>query len=103
MVLSVYMPHGFFAARRTTLELVKMIMEEGKALGTKDFLIGWDLKIKLDGAGLEFHGLNSLDWYGPSGPECRVGAHAWTSMTKDTSMPPTNCCGTLIALLQVLG
>ena len=59
------------ATRRTTLELVKMIMEEGKALGTKDFLIGGDLKIELDGAGLEFQGRNSLDWYGPSGPECR--------------------------------
>ena len=61
LVLSVYMPHGGYDE-----ELVITITEEGKALVTEDFLIlNIELKLETDGAGLDFQGLNSLDWYGP--------------------------------------
>ena len=59
----------------TELELVQIIMTEGKRMGAKDFFIGGDNNIgfKLEGGGEELHGLDSLDWYGLHGPECRGG------------------------------
>ena len=46
-------------------------------MGAKDFLIGDDLnmkfKLETGGAGLEFQGLDAMDWYGHFGPECRGG------------------------------
>ena len=40
-----------------------------------NFLIGRDCntELKLQGGGEEFEGLNSRDWYGLHGPECRGG------------------------------
>ena len=49
MVLSVSMPHGGYDEEEyiTELEFVKIIMEEVKRMGVKDFLIGGDLNIEL--------------------------------------------------------
>ena len=49
MILSVHMPHGGCDEEDyiTELEVVRIIMEEEKAMGAKDFLIGGDLNIEL--------------------------------------------------------
>ena len=47
----------------TELEIVKVIMEEGKEDGSQGFFIGGDLKIELGSGEGEFQGLDSLDWY----------------------------------------
>ena len=57
MALSVYCPHGGYdeVDYVTTLEGIRVIMEEGRGMGAKDFFVGGDLHTEL------------------RGPECRGG------------------------------
>ena len=59
----------------TTLEGVRIITEEGRATGAKDFFIGGDINIelKLDVGTDEFEGLECIGWYGLYGPACCGG------------------------------
>ena len=73
MLLSVNMPHSgrdeedYIEASET----VRASLTEGAV----DFFIGGDLNIefRLDTADDDLHGLDSIDWYGMYGPECRGG------------------------------
>ena len=77
MLLSFYMPRGGYDEETciAVLETVKIIKEEGKKTGAKGFFIGGDsnIELKLEGGREDFHGLDSLDWYGFYGHECRGG------------------------------
>ena len=77
MILSVYMSHGGYDEENyiAELEIVKIIMEERKKMGAKDFFIGGDLNIelKIEGGNEEFQRLDNLDWCGLCGLECRGG------------------------------
>ena len=77
MLLSVYMPHSgndevdFIEA----LESVRATLTGGKRSGAVDFFIGGDLnlELELDIADDEHRGLDSIEWYGMYGPECKGG------------------------------
>ena len=78
MVLSVYMPHGGFDEEEyiTEIALVKIIMDDRNKMGPKisSFAAISTLSSHWKGeGGEEYHGLDSLYWYGLSGPECQIG------------------------------
>ena len=57
------------------LEKVRATLTEEKKEGAVDFFFGGDLNIelRLDNVDDDLHSLDSIDWYGMYGPECRVG------------------------------
>ena len=55
---------------RNALEVVRVIMEEGRAMGAKDFCIGGDLN-QTRGWGENLEGLDIIDRNSLHGPECR--------------------------------
>ena len=59
MILSVCLPHGGYDEGNNvaTLEDIRITMEEGGAMGAKDFFIGGDINIELKLEG-------GRDWYG---------------------------------------
>ena len=75
MLLSVFMPHSGRDEEDyiEALETVRAPLTEGKKAGAVDFFISGDLntKLGLDNANEDLHGLDSVDWYGMYGPECR--------------------------------
>ena len=77
MLLSVYMPHSGFdeVDHIEALESVRATLTEGKRAEAVDFFFGGDLNIelKLDIADDKHRGLDSIEWYGMYGPECRGG------------------------------
>ena len=76
MLLSVNMPHsGHEEDCIKALETVRDTLTKSRAAGATDFFIGGDLNIKfgLDNANEDLHGLDSIDWYGMYGPECKGG------------------------------
>ena len=73
MILSVYI----YIAE---LELVKVIMEEGKKMGTKDFFIGGEGNIKLK---LEGGVLTALIGMGSVGLNAEEAVRTWLPMRKN--------------------
>ena len=77
MLLSVYMPHSGRDEEDyiEALETVRNIMTEGRRAGAVDFYIGGDINIelKLVNTGEDLRGLDSIEWNGMYGPECRGG------------------------------
>ena len=65
MILSIYVQNSGCDEEKyiAKLEIVKMIMEEEKDMGAKDFSIGGDLNIehKLVGGSEDVEGLDSID------------------------------------------
>ena len=76
-MLSVYMPHSGRDEEDyiEALESVRATLTGEKRAGAADFFIGGDLNIelRLDNIDNEQQGLDSTDWYGMHGPECRGG------------------------------
>ena len=74
MILSGYLPHGGYYV--TVLHDIRVIMEEGRALGAQDFFICGDISIelKLDANGQDSECWDSTDWHGLYGPVCRGGS-----------------------------
>ena len=70
MLLSPKMPHGGRDEQDyiEALETVRVNLTEGKKAGAVDFFICGDLNIefRLDNADDVLHGLDSIEWYGPS-------------------------------------
>ena len=75
MLLSVNMPHSGREEEDhiEALETVRVTPTEGKRAGAADFFIGGDLhtELGLDNTGGDLQGLDSIEWYGMYGPECR--------------------------------
>ena len=69
MILSIYMQNSGCDEENyiAGLEIVKMIMEERKEMGAKDFFIG--IELKLMGGSEDVEGLDNIDGYGLYGPE----------------------------------
>jgi endonuclease/exonuclease/phosphatase family metal-dependent hydrolase len=86
MLLSVYMPHSGLDEEDyiEALEVVRTTLVEGKKAGATDFFIGGDLNIelKLGDTEEDLNGLDSIDWYGMYGPECRGGGEDVTTYEK---------------------
>ena len=106
MVLSVYLSHGGHdqACCITDLDLARIIMDEGKNVGAKDFFIGGDLstEFRLEGGGEELQGLDSLDWYSLYGLECEGGGEdvktyektlRWLQLLRDFNCAVTSTWG----------
>ena len=57
------------------LETVRDTLTEGRKGGATDFFVGGDLHIEFrpDNANEDPHGLDSIEWYGMCGPECKGG------------------------------
>ena len=77
VLLSVYMAHSGYdeADSIEALESVRAAVTEGKRKGAVDSFIGGDLnlELKLDIADDEHRGLDSIEWYGMYGLECKGG------------------------------
>ena len=76
MLLSVYMPHSgrdeddYIEA----LETVRATLTEGRKASAVDFFVGGDINIELKlGSAGEDHSLDSTEWCGLYGPECKGG------------------------------
>ena len=67
------MPHGGYDEEDyiAAVELVKIIMAEGRKMGAKDFFIGGDLNIelKLEGGSEEWGNFTRDVHHAPSGPQ----------------------------------
>ena len=66
------------------LGAVRNIMTEGRMSASVDFHIGGDINIvmKLGNTGEDLWVLDSIDWYGMCGPECRGGGEGVTTYEK---------------------
>ena len=88
MILSVHLPDGGYDEDHYIIELevVRISMQEGKAMGTKDFFIGGDanIELKLEGGSKDFEVLNSIDRCCLCGPECRGGGEDMATYGKVT-------------------
>ena len=95
MILSVYLPHAGYDEEDhvTVLEVVSIIMEEEKAMRTKDFFIGGDLNIELKTRGgsgdlmvstvFDLYGLYGLDCRGGGEDEVTYEKMRWLQLLKD--------------------
>ena len=98
MLLSVHITHSGYdeVDNIEASESVRAILTERKREGAVDFFIGGDLNIelKLDMADDEHQGLDSIEWYGMYGLECRGGGEDTTACEKNELVPTTarlNC------------
>ena len=77
MLLSVEMPHSGRDEEEyiEALETVGNIVTEGGMAEAVDFYIGGDINIEMKRGttGEDLQGLDSIEWYGVCGPECRGG------------------------------
>ena len=57
------------------METARATLTEGREAGAVDFFTGGDINIelRLGNAGEHLHGLDSIEWYGTYGPECKGG------------------------------
>ena len=86
LLLSVYMPQrgrdeeDYIEA----LETVRATLIEGKRAGAVDFFIGdLNIELRLDNTGGDLQGLDSIEWSGMYGPECRAGGEDTTANEKN--------------------
>ena len=90
MLLSVHVPHSDPNEEDNieAMETVRATLIEGKEAGAVDLFVGGDLnsEFRLDNVNEDLHGLDSIDWYGMYGPECRGGG-------EDTIAYEKNCGG----------
>ena len=93
MLLSVNVPHSGYdeVDYIEALASVRAVLTEGKREGAVDFFIGGDLNIerKLDIADDEQRGLDSIEWYGMCGLECRGGGEDTIAFEKSKVVPTT--------------
>ena len=85
MLLSGKMPHsGRDEDYIEAVEAVRATLTEWKRASAVDF-IGGDLNIELtlDNTDGEHHGLDSIEWYGMYGPECRGGGEDTIAFEKN--------------------
>ena len=77
MLLSVKMPHSGRVEEDhvEAFEMVSTTLIEGRNADAVDFFIGGDINIelKLGNAGKDLQDLDSIEWYGMYGPECKGG------------------------------
>ena len=71
------------------LGAVRNIMTEGRKTGAVDFYIGGDINIQMKpgNTGEDLWELDSIDWYGMYGPECRGGGEGVTTCEKMRWLP----------------
>ena len=77
MLLSVYMPHSGRDEEDyiEALETVRATLTEGRKAGAVDLYIGDDsnIEMKRGNADEDLQGLDSIEWYGMYGPDCKGG------------------------------
>ena len=73
MLLSVHMPHSGRGEEDyiEALETVRNVMAEGRTAGVVDFYINIEMRLGI--ADEDLQGVDSIEWYGMYGPECKGG------------------------------